>query len=641
MKSNRNLKRFVMPAMFLGLFGSCTSEYYQTKGDIDFNNYSYVKAIENYEKSLNKKESITVKAKIAEAYRFMNNTVMAEKYYEQTISEKDIQKLPLAYTQVLLENGKTEKAETLLDRYLSSNPNDKYAQSLKTCCRKSEQYKNDSDLYVVKEVNIPGLENIFSPVPFNNGLIISAEKLPGKNEKKNPWNGNSYQDLFFLSKASNGLWAEPILLKGTINSQYHEATPTFNQQGSLMFFTRSNYVEGKLNKDAQNINHLKTFYATLQEDQWTNVHEISFNSETYSTGHPSLSADGTTLFFTSDKPGGFGGTDIYYSKLTGSSWGDPINAGIKINTEGNEMFPYVSSDNKLYFASNGHIGLGGLDIFVSKINENYINEPKNIGYPINSCQDDFGIAFNPDNQSGYLSSSRFGNDRIFEFARQEQKFNLIGKVTDKNTGETISNCQIILINNNTKNKDFINSDEKGEYAFDLTSNSEFTVKCNNNFYYKISPVAFSIAGKTRSEVVTINFELEKIEMEKPIVLPNIYYELNKWILTQESKNNLDGLVKLMKENPAIYVELGSHTDSRASDKYNMNLSQKRAQLAVEYIVSSGIESQRLTAKGYGESLILNKCIDGVKCPEEEHTLNRRTEFKVVKIQNNTDLRAEY
>ena len=336
-------------------------------------------------------------------------------------------------------------------------------------------------------------------------------------------------------------------------------------------------------------------------------------------------------------PSGLGGSDIYMSQKINGEWNKPVNMGPSINTPYNEMFPVLWKDSVLYFSSEGHFNFGGLDIFQSVKRSDVWSMASNAGYPINTSYDDFGIAMNDSGTAGLLSSNRntanSTQDNIYSFTVNDIRFNLEGIAVEKATQKPLQDVKIELLNTQTNKKEIAMTAVDGKFKFKLDPESEYSIVGSKDTYFTNTEI-ISTKGKKQSEnmYVKLKMELERIIVNKPIVLENIYYDLDKFDIRADAADGLNNLVKILNDNPGISVELSSHTDSRADDRYNDVLSQKRAESAVNYIIAHGISSARITAKGYGERQLVNKCANDVSCTEEEHQQNRRTEFKVLKME---------
>lgn len=614
----------------------CTNSLYK-KGLKNYNKMEYSKAIINFEKYLTKKDQPNdAKIKLANSYRQVNDITNAEIWFSRIVELPESEPVNMFYYgKILMSQGRYIDAKKWFTAYLQKVPDDFVAEILLVSCNSLHSFKEDTTLYTLKEANIPEIATAFASTPYGNGIIFTADKIAFKNSATANWTGRSYLDIYYSQKDANGKWMSPALLRGTVNGQYHEGPACFNQKGDVVYFTRSNYFKKKkLLKSSKDENNLKLFRAELVGDNWTNVTELPFNSDEFSCGHPSLSADDKTLYFISDMPGGIGGTDIYKSSFDGTTWSKAENLGNEINTPGNEMFPYIHSDGTFYFSSDAHSTLGGLDVFMTYYDGRKWLQVENLNYPLNTSKDDFAFVLNKDNKTGYLSSNRNdGDDRVFEITKNDPTFILSGSVSHKGNPNAGIDSAVIEIQNLTeKTKGFILTDKSGNYKVKLKVASEYAVKSWKPMYFTITPLQnFCMIGKKVSENFTANFLLEQIIIEKPIVLENIYYDLDKWFIRPDAALELDRVVQLMLDNPSLQIELSSHTDSRAGDQYNLVLSDKRAKATVEYLISKGINADRMRWKGYGESKLVNQCTNNAECTEEEHQKNRRTEFKAIKI----------
>ncbi|HEY4800228.1 MAG TPA: OmpA family protein, partial [Bacteroidia bacterium] len=576
---------------------------------------------------LDRKEIQEARVNLAHAYRLTNDSKKAEQEYARVLSIPGSDPInTFYYAKLLMEQGKYDEARKEFKTYLEKEPNDIVAKMLLTSCNSVASYTIDTTLYSLKLVDMKNVASIFGCVSYKNGIVCTAEKDVKLNSKKNPWTGKSYLDLYFSQKDKDGKWIAPQLLKGEINGQYHEGPATFNKAGDVVYFTRSNYYKYKLRKSSRNENNLKIFRAELVNGKWTNLEELPFNSDEYSCGHPCLAPDEKTLYFISDMPGGYGGTDIYLSYFDGMKWSQPMNLGPEVNTPGNEMFPFAYEDGSFYFASDAHNSMGGLDVFVTSYNGKKWLQPENLNYPLNSTKDDFAFVLT-DASSGYVSSNRSDTDRVYQFSKFPPKFFLEGTVTESKNNTPLANATVKILGNK---KIVLSTNSLGKYRTPLDPETDYTVLASMKDYFSRSEDVTTV-GEKYSKNFYVNFNLNEMVIDKPIVLKNIYYDFDKWAIRADASKELDILVKTLNDNPTIKIEMGSHTDCRAGDQYNLVLSDKRAKAAVEYLIARGINAKRLTWKGYGESRPVNKCVNGVPCTEEEHQMNRRTEFKVVKI----------
>jgi outer membrane protein OmpA-like peptidoglycan-associated protein len=507
----------------------------------------------------------------------------------------------------------------------------------------------------------------------------------------------------------------------SINSKYHEGPVTFFKDYKKIVFTRNNYNKGRAKKSDKGVNMLKLFIASKKGNKWTDIKELPINSDQYSTGHPALSPDNRKMYFVSDMPGGFGGTDIYVVDYRDGSWGVPVNLGREINTEGNEMFPFVDEAGNFYFASDGHAGLGGLDMFYVEFRNGVpFGGVENLGAPINSTKDDFGFITDAQRSHGYFSSNRrkgYSDDNIYAFTKGCNSLNLI--VLNQETNEPLADTELRMVKNGVNKQRYI-TNSQGQTSLCLESGSDFEFKAFKEGY-EVGTITYGtmsnslakkqqlklylepskrplVRGRIVSEVdqrpiagATVRLENErdgsietiitgvdgryvfqpvrdgkysvtavkdnyaintesigKIKNSKKNIsveqnfgmigegdifrLDNIYYDLDKSEIRTDAKKELDNkVIPILKKYPDIQIELRSHTDSRASEEYNLRLSAERAKSVVDYLIKKGISSSRLTAQGYGETELVNECDDSVKCSEVEHQQNRRTEFKILAV----------
>ncbi len=653
---NAVLQTLLISGLLIGM-GSCTN--YQTrKGNTCYDNISYSSAIKHYEKSFRKNNDSEVALRLANSYYKINILDSAESLYAQAENAGNRSpELFLEYGEVLMQNGKHSEAAKKLQTYIGMNPTDARAKMhLASCFSISERYR-DTTLFILKPIKEDKFENTFSIIPYKDGAVFVADKTATAGRKRSSYTGNSYLDLYYIQKDAEGEWKEPELLAGDINGRFHEGPATFSKDGRTVYFTRSNYFKREMIVNEEHENNLKIFKASLQNGKWENLEEFPYNSDDYSVGHPTLSEDGKTLYFVSDMPGGNGGPDLYKSTLekikwlepeeieieTSSTnfsraktkvqtevWTKPENLGSTVNTSGREMFPFLHTDGNLYFSSDAHNSLGGLDVFVTKNDGMRWSTPENLNYPLNSKNDDFGFSLNKENTSGYVSSSRNEKDKIYAFDKLPPTFNLYGIARKKGTEIALEGVTVEITNPRTGYITNMVTDRNGQFKLRLNPESNYNLVCAKiGCFSKRDHI--STLGLKYSEDFYADFEVEEIVIDKPIVLDNIYYDFDKWEIRPDAALELDKLVQLLQDNPTIEIEMGSHTDARGVDLYNLTLSNKRAKSAVKYLIEKGIDASRLTYQGYGEKVLVNACQNDVFCSEEKHQQNRRTEFKVTKI----------
>ena len=596
--------------------------------------------------------------KIGDSYRMRNSNENAEIWYKKAFELKADPNAGMMYGKMLKVNGKYTDAMTLFQKIYKDHKLSE-ANLQREGCKDAIDWMSAAPYIKVenlREINSKAAD--FSLTPFGpNNFVFSSSRGDAKGDKFNEWTGEKNADLMLIKNFS-----APVSLSDTLNSEAYEGTCVFNNSLKEIYFTRCS--------QSKNTNSYCRLYSSIfEEDEWSSPELIPLFGDTVNVGHPALSKDGRKLFFVSDAPGSFGGKDIYYVVKKGMGWSEPINAGRHVNTKGNEMFPTIGVNDVLYFSSDYHKGMGGLDIFKAELTENsrmYTNVT-NLQYPINSSHDDFGLiktktkpkdADDFVKEQGYFTSNRkdgMGSDDLYKYTIEHiNTYELIVKVIEKTYDSTdilflnptgvkpLPNARIELTNLTRKEfkKNGI-TNEYGNYNHILSAGTDYEIKAlsplgsGNRAKYLSKTTTTSTKGLKSNDSMLIQIyvtiELEKIIPDKEIVINNIYYDLDKSNLRPESLPTLDSLVGFFKENNTLTIELGSHTDSRATNEYNQTLSQARAQSAVDYLISKGVPTSKIIAKGYGETKLINKCVDGIECSEEEHQKNRRTTFKIVGV----------
>lgn len=613
------------------LLNSCGADFYFKKADEDFEHLRYSESIVNYEKGIKKRRDIDAVEKLADSYFYTNQIHKAKPLYEEVISSNEGDAhTHFNYGRLLMSEGNYAGAISQFEIFLQSHPGDVVAEMLIASCLSVNERFRDTTLFEIAPIPTDGFTGAFSPVDYRNGIVFSAEHDVNSARKQSPWTGNSYLDLYYMERDDSGSWLSPVLLEGDINGKFHEGPASFTEDGNTAYFTRSNYYKRKMVENESHENNLKIFKTTLIDNKWTNLEELPFNSDDYSCGHPSVTQDGKTLYFVSDMPGGFGGTDIYKATFENDVWGKPENLGAAINTAGNELFPYVHTDGTLYFSSNAHNTMGGLDVFLTYYLDGRWMNPENLNYPLNTTHDDFGYHLNTDNFTGFISSARTDKDALYTFEKKDPTFILFGTARKKGTDIPVEGVTVEITKGSNNEVITMVSGKDGKFEYKLSLEEDYHLLCTKIGCFTRTD-KISTKGLKYSENFYADFEVEEIVLGKPIVLENIYYDFDKWAIREDAAIELDKLVKLLQDNPTIHIEMGSHTDARGTDRYNLVLSDKRAQAAVKYLINKGIDPSRLSWKGYGETVPVNECVNKVVCDDDEHQQNRRTEFRVTKM----------
>lgn len=609
--------------------------------DKKYKNYSYVDAIDIYEKVADKGyKSPELFKKLGNSYYFNGELDQAAKWYGElfALDEKNLEpEYYFRYSQALKANGDYKKANKYLEVF-----NEKTDDSRGKRYARNKDYLNiidrNSGKYTIDTTNLNSEYSDYGLAPFGKEFVFTSARTDGAlYHKIHDWTNQNFTDLYSVSRNEDGSFSTPENFSKEINTKFNEASPTFTKDGKTMYFTRNNFNNGKKGKDEDKSTLVKIYKATLENGEWKNVEELPFNSDNYSTAHPVLSKDEKTLFFASDMPGGFGNSDIYKVSINGNSFGKPENLGKVINTEGRESFPFVDDDNNLFFASDGQLGLGGLDIFESKWKDGEYQTPINLAKPINSSMDDFAFIIDKD-KKGYFTSNREsgkGYDDIYSFAYCQQT--IYGIVTDIDTDELLPGSSVIIFDENMNKLSETTANDKAYYEFtNLDCQTKYNVRVSKEEYETSERM---IATAEKDGKTEANFALKRnvfpveegTDLAKIFDISIIYFDLDKWNIRPDAAKDLQKIVEVMKQYPDMEVAIRSHTDSRQTHRYNEILSDKRAKSTLEFMVKNGIERRRLTAKGYGETELVNGCSDGVPCSEEEHQKNRRSEFIVTKM----------
>lgn len=627
----------IFTLIMLVILSACGSlEKSITKGDYD-------DVIRRYANTSPEKNDSEVNYQIAEAFRKSNRIAEAVPFYKVAIDQgHDDETAYFHYAKALKANQQYDEAERVLQTYVKDGRNDlvmEMADKELSNLSGVEDLTKKDNYYRIKnleDINTPNAE--YSPVYKNNYLYFTSNRDGGKIYRST---GTPFTDLYRVRTRGANVnlrtleALDPLINDPTVN----EGSITISPDGLSIIYAKGN--TGK----ATGTNEVNLFYTRYRNGKWLEPRPLSINEGDSWDSTPILSNDGKTLYWSSTRPGGHGGADLYSAKLNRRGrWVDIRNMGPDINTPGNEMFPFVSQDGSLYFASDGHPGFGNLDIFKATRRRGHITV-QNLGKPMNSHADDFGY-FEFNLTRGFLASNRKGgkgDDDIYTFVNDDPDLKIVNyyltgtTVTNDDGGEKIivSNTKVTLIGEDGTILDEAFTGEEGEFRFRVYGEENYKLLAEKTDYFTVrdnfSTVGKSVDRTKLTETITnVDFEteipLERIVIEKPVVLENIYYDLDKWDIRADAALVLDSLVTIMNDNPEIYIELGSHTDSRAPDDYNLDLSWKRARSAVTYIIGAGVDAARVTARGYGESeLIIANATN-----EEEHQRNRRTEFKVLR-----------
>ena len=637
--------------------GFCAKAQHVLKlADEQYQLYNYFNAADLYEKAYRAKPTLYAVQQLASSYHQLHDYKNEESWYALAVKMSPVADNFFNYAIALQNNAKYGEAKVNYEKYASLNQKSdksKILSLIASCDSAVKWMQHPGTEIITNQRQMNSIAADWGVTIYKDAVMFASDrgvtnqttatyrkpflKFVGNDKpdrKIYGWTGNSYLKLYKAIPADTSSTTAKLFFEDALTI-YHTGPASFDNDGKGMYYTIDNPVPSKIKSNATDIEtvKLKIFYARKDatSGKWLPPTAFKYNKAGFSTGDPFITADGKRLYFVSDMPGGKGGTDLYYCwKLNDGTWSDPINIA-ELNTTGNERTPMLDSSGNFYYATDGNITMGGLDIYrASYVGDKFINA-QNMGYPINSPQDDFAYQ-SLDGKSGYLSSNRIGgmgSDDIYRFNKKPPfVLKLEGITYDKTSHQPVAGSLVTLTNNNF----LINftTDGIGRFSFTLVPDMDYELKGEKTGYTG-DATTLTTNGLKVSQTLQQDLYLERIKINEPIVLQNINYDFDKYNIRSDAQPALDHLIKVMADNPTIWIELGSHTDSRGSDKYNLALSERRAQSAVTYIINKGhINGNRIIAKGYGESRLLNGCGNGVNCTEQEHQVNRRTEFKITK-----------
>lgn len=615
------------------------------RGHQQFQELAYSAAIISLEKAVERGyQNPRIYTEIADSYYFNANYRAAAKWY-QLLFKKPKQILPVhyfRYAQSLKSIGKAAEANDLLAQMTAMTAKQNKAVEPNIIAHQ-QAYSKNSGRYRVELAPFNSAASDFSPAYFGNQIVFTSSRDTGSVfKRKHSWTNQSFTDLYAVNPDSTAL--KPVRFNAKINSKLNESTAVFTKDGLTVYFTRNNFDANKIGTNKKNTTLLKIYKAIKSGEDWKVIGALPFCNDNYNVAHPALSPDEKTLYFASDKPGGYGASDLYKVAIeSDGSFGFPINLGATFNTFARETFPFVSANQALYFASDGHAGYGGLDVFVSNVDEhsNY-TVPQNIGAPINSSMDDFGFIIDTTTKKGYFSSNReggMGMDDVYAFEELIPlpcETLLEGIVAVEGSEAAFAEVELILLDANEHQIAKTNPDTNGTYSFTIDCQQNYTIlTVLKGYVSQVIPVhpkpyTNTTLDKIRIEKEKTQFQIGDDLSEKLALLP-IYFDLDQAAIRPDAVLELNKIKNVLVAFPKMTLEIRSHTDSRDTFENNKNLSTRRAQSTLNWLVDNGIDASRLSALGYGETQLLNHCSDGIPCSEAEHQANRRSEFIVTGI----------
>ncbi len=653
------------------------------KANQKFEEYSFSPAIDIYKKVLDKGYSSAILLKnLGNSYYYNSDYKEAAEIYKTLVENYPESVSPENYfkfAQTLKSLGDYERSNEVMAKFTELTTNDGRASAYTSERDYMAEIKANSGRYELKTFPYNSPYSDFAPAFYKEGLIFSSDRDTGNFARyRHTWNAKDFLDLYRVDSDSislnnvvkvDVLGSRDVISNGTdtdmdgnadfpntiiteeivskknnrINTRLHESTSVVTKDGKTIYFTRNNMVEGKYKKDEKGIIRLKIFRAQYIDGTWSEIEELPFNSDSYSVANPALSPDEKTLYFASDMPGTYGQSDLFMVTINKDrTFGTPINLGANINSEARETFPFVTSDEILYFSSDGHPGLGGLDVFATKIKrQDFTGKVLNLGEPVNSKNDDFTFIFDESSKEGYFASNRedgLGYDDIYAFKENEALVfdciqQITGTVRDKISNEVLVGATIKVINEDNEEILSAITDSNGEYSLTLDCNKGNFVRALMEGYVPHEEYIGVSDGKPK--IIDFYLERDRVtagfgdDLAKLLQLSTIYFDFDKYNIRKDSEIEIEKVIAAMEKYPSLKLKVNSHTDSRGPAAYNLWLSQKRAESTINYMIRNGISKDRLVSEGYGENKLLNECTDGVPCSREKHDINRRSEFIIL------------
>jgi len=631
---------------FLGQFGYAQERLVE-KGDKKYNEYSFIPAIDIYKKVLDKGYiSADLLKRLGDSYYFNADYQEASSTYKKLVDAYATDIGPeyyFRYAQTLKSLGDYDGSKEIMERFTRITSDDIRAIAYKGEADYLEEIRKNSGRYELENFDFNSTYSDFAPSFYKEGLIFSSDRDTGNLARyRHTWNSKDFLDLYKVNVDS--ISTDRVAKIGeNVNTRLHESTSAITKDGNTLYFTRNNIKEGKYIKDDKGVIRLKIFRAVLIDGVWSNIEELPFNSNNYSVANPALSPDEKTLYFASDMPGTLGESDIFKVTINSDrTFGTPVNLGNNVNTEARETFPFITNEEILYMSSDGHPGLGGLDVFATKIKfGNYNGAVVNVGEPVNSKMDDFTFIFNEESRKGYFASNRtegLGSDDIYGFIEHtplqlECVQDVSGTVRDKISNEVLVGATVKVIDEDNEEILTTITDSEGRYGLSLDCNKGNFVRALMQGYVPSEEYLGKSAGKAN----IIDFYLERDlvtggfgdDLAKLLQLSTIYFDFDRYNIRKDSEIEVQKVIAAMEKYPSLKIKVNSHTDSRGPDAYNLWLSQKRAESTVNYMISKGITQDRLKGEGFGETRLINQCANGVRCSAKEHESNRRSEFIIL------------
>ena len=593
-----------------------------------FKKYEFISAAESYLKLVASNNADGyVYRQLGDCYFNIYNTKEAAKWYAKAIAQKQDSELYYRYAQMLKANGNYVESNKQMQKFAALQPNDSRTKIFNENPNYIPVLLDQQKSFDIKSIDINSDKSDFGAILQDNTIYFTSAR--NTKSKIYSWTKEPFLDIYKANLNEDGTISNILQIK-ELNSKYHDGSVSISQDGSTMYFTSDSFRENSFEKDKASklkLGKNNIFSAKFINGKWDEITSLPFNSKDYSSGNPSISKDGKTLYFSSNRPGSVGGVDIWKVAISETgSYGTPENLGKSVNTEGNESFPFITSDNVLYFSSDAKQGLGAMDVYKIDLTTN--SAAKNLGKPVNSEKDDFAFTINENKNIAFVASNRNGNDNIFKLI-PICNYEVNAIVTNANSGAILAEANVSILDDQNNIISSLKSNSKGEVSYTVECEKAYTIQAIKDGFESNS---FAVtASKKKGGSIKIDAALKPISeiiTEKEVNLKPIFFEYNNSNITQQGAFELDKLVQIMKNNEKLFIFVKSHTDNRGSDEFNLLLSDKRVKATIQYVISNGIDPNRISGKGVGETEPKVDCKEN--CIEEAHEQNRRSEFLIVK-----------
>ncbi len=620
-------KKYITALLFASCMYSGFGQNETTqKADQLYDSYQYVAAIDAYEKLVVDNEADAyVYKKLADSYYQIYDMKQAATWYSKAVESVQDAETHYRYAQTLKAAGKFEEANEQMEVFANSAPNDQRAITFLENPNYIPQLRKQKALFKESAVSLSsGEASDFAPVMANDSILYFVSTRNNSGNKTDNWTDTPYLDIYKSTLKADGTYTDAENVTD-LNTNFHDGPITFSADGTTVFFARAGFTGKNYKKDKRNkvkVAQQGIYWATKKEGKWTSIQPVSFNSTEYSVSHPSLSADGKTLYFTSNMPGGFGDTDIWKVSVNNGAFGTPENLGAMVNTPGKENFPFISENQILYFSSNGKQGFGGLDVFKTDLTA--ATDAENIGAPVNTAHDDFSFSMNTTLNIGYFASNRNGTDHIYT-AIPVCNSEIYVQVFNEENGAVLTNASVTVLDAYNNAMATQTTDAQGKVTFPIDCETAYQLQVGKETF---EGTTVEVAATTEASImkeIKLN-PVERLITATEVKLGAIYFDFDKSNITQQGASELDKLVAIMKAHPQMQILIQSHTDTKGSKTYNRKLSERRAQATKQYLISKGIEETRLEAKGMGSDAPKIDC--GGHCTKEQDAQNRRSEFLI-------------